>query len=465
MRVCLILEGCYPYVRGGVSTWAQEYMKSNPTIEFVVWTIHSDRKNAQNPQYELPQNVIEMREIFLEDAYLPSKRCKYDRTECVDVIEKLSHILYEAAISWDDIIEHCRASKITSSMLGNSEEFLDFAVQVAKNSKSKIGLSDAFYGLKSMILPLYFLLQQEIPEADLYHSAVTGYGGILGSIAKKVTKKPFVLTEHGIYPREREEELLQADWVVSSLRSTWIDMFYNLSKCAYYYADRVTSLFNNASQKQIEIGCDPEKCTIVANGIHYENFSSIKAKENSECINIGAFIRFAPIKDIKTLIYAFYELNKKIQNVNLYILGGTDDQNYKEECLSLIERLGMKNIFVEGHIDTVEYMGKMDFTVMSSISEGQPLAILESLASARPCITTNVGNCNALLEQPEDDYGQAGFCCSPMDSVGIARFMEILCTNKTLRCEFGENGRERVKNNYTHEIMKNKYLEVYREVM
>ena len=34
MRVCLILEGCYPYVRGGVSTWAHEYILSNKDIEF-----------------------------------------------------------------------------------------------------------------------------------------------------------------------------------------------------------------------------------------------------------------------------------------------------------------------------------------------------------------------------------------------------------------------------------------------
>lgn len=58
MRVCLILEGCYPYVRGGVSTWAQEYMSSNPDIEFILWTVNSDRKMAKVPLYELPSNVV-----------------------------------------------------------------------------------------------------------------------------------------------------------------------------------------------------------------------------------------------------------------------------------------------------------------------------------------------------------------------------------------------------------------------
>ena len=26
MRVCLVLEGCYPYVHGGVSTWMHSYL-------------------------------------------------------------------------------------------------------------------------------------------------------------------------------------------------------------------------------------------------------------------------------------------------------------------------------------------------------------------------------------------------------------------------------------------------------
>lgn len=466
MRVCLILEGCYPYVRGGVSTWAQEYIKSNSDKEFIIWTVNSDRRMAQNPLYELPENVVELREIFLEDAYTTSKRHKKENAEKSDtVIKALSAILADGEHNWNDMFDLCRNSTFNSATLGNSESFLAYSVEVAKASEGSIGLSDAYYGLKSMLLPLHFLLQQEIPEADLYHSAVTGYGGILGSMAKRITGKPFVLTEHGIYPREREEELLQADWVIPSLRSTWITMFYNLSKCAYFYADKVTSLFKAASNKQIEIGCSPNKCVVVPNGIHYERFMNILPREKPETINIGAFLRFAPIKDIKTLIYAFFELSRKIKNVCLYLLGGTDDEEYKQECMALIERLGIENIHVEGHVDTVEYMQKMDITVMSSISEGQPLAILESLAAAKPCVTTNVGNCKALLEEPEDEYGQAGFCCVPMDSVGLATAMEKLCIDDNLRITFGQNGRNRVKSNYTHDMMRKKYLQVYSEVV
>ena len=109
-------------------------------------------------------------------------------------------------------------------------------------------------------------------------------------------------------------------------------------------------------------------------------------------------------------------------------------------------------------------MAKMDFTVMTSISEGQPLAILESLASARPCIATKVGNCPVLLNNTKDGLGEAGICCTPMDIKGIADAMEKLCRDSELRLKMGSNGQKRVLTSYTHEIMNSGYLRIYREV-
>ena len=45
MRVCLILEGCYPYVFGGVSSWTHQYIKAMPEVEFVLWCIGAKAEN------------------------------------------------------------------------------------------------------------------------------------------------------------------------------------------------------------------------------------------------------------------------------------------------------------------------------------------------------------------------------------------------------------------------------------
>lgn len=463
MRVCLILEGCYPYIRGGVSSWAHDYILSNPGTEFVLWTIHAARKYTGDPVYELPQNVVESHEIYLEDADKRAGR-RGRHADYSEYIEQLRGFLEQDGQDWEALLACCTRPRGSAADITSSEAFLRFAGELSQKSGS-VGLSDAYYGLKSMFMPLIYLFSQPVPQADLYHSAVAGYGGILGAMAKHVTGKPFVLTEHGIYPREREEELMQADWFAASIRRYWILSFYNFSRCAYFFADKVTALFADASQKQVEIGCDSRKCTVVGNGIHVERFESIPLRTGAEDINIGAFVRFAPIKDVKTLLYAFYDLQKRCDKARLYILGGTDDETYRDECMDLIRRLGLTQVHVEGHIDTVSYMERMDFTVMTSISEGQPLAVLESLAAARPCVCTNVGNCAGLLDDPSDGCGRAGLCCNPMDISAIAQAMEQLCLNGELRRQMGENGRQRVRRCFTHELMTKRYFEVYKEVM
>ena len=69
MRICVILEGCYPYVTGGVSTWIHQYMKAMPHHEFVVWAIGANASDRGKFKYELPANVVEVKEIFLDEAF------------------------------------------------------------------------------------------------------------------------------------------------------------------------------------------------------------------------------------------------------------------------------------------------------------------------------------------------------------------------------------------------------------
>ena len=134
------------------------------------------------------------------------------------------------------------------------------------------------------------------------------------------------------------------------------------------------------------------------NGIDYDRLSQIPLKEEDGWIDIGAVVRLAPIKDIKTMIYAFYELSSRMENVRLHILGGVDDEEYADECYALVKQLDIKNLVFTGRVDIVQYMRKLDFTILTSISEGQPLSVLESFAARRPCVTTDVGCCRELLE-------------------------------------------------------------------
>ena len=152
--------------------------------------------------------------------------------------------------------------------------------------------------------------------------------------------------------------------------------------------------------------------------------------------------------------------NVKMQDYNIF--GATNDQEYAKECLGIIKNLGLEDcVKVYGQINPMDYMPKMDFTILTSISEGQPLTILESFAARRPVVCTNVGCCKELINGNRDGIGKAGICCTPMDISGIAKAMSKLCQNKELRMEFGENGLQRVKKCYKYEKMMDSYFELY----
>ena len=80
MKICLILEGSYPYVHGGVSSWTHQYISELSEHQFVLWLIGAKAEDRGKFVYQLPANVTEVHEVFLDDALrLPSSRKKIAR--------------------------------------------------------------------------------------------------------------------------------------------------------------------------------------------------------------------------------------------------------------------------------------------------------------------------------------------------------------------------------------------------
>lgn len=465
MRICLVLEGCYPYVHGGVSTWMHQYIQKMPEHQFVLWVIGAHAKDKGKFVYELPENVVEVNEVFLDEALriLDAGLLTHQFSE--KEMEALKGMMLCRKPDWEILVDLYQKQKINPVSFLKSEEFLNMLTEICKEQYPYIAFADAFHTMRSMLLPALYLLGTKVPKADVYHAISTGYGGLLATLGSICNHTPLLLSEHGIYTREREEEIIRAKWVVPSFKKQWIRFFYMLSDVIYQRADRVTSLFTNAMHTQIEIGCTADRCQVIANGISYERFCEIPLKKEDGWVDIGAVVRFAPIKDIKTMIYSFYELTTRIKNVRLHIMGGVDDEEYAEECYALTEQLQLENIIFTGRVDVVKYMEKLDFTILTSLSEGQPLSVLESLAARRPCVTTDVGCCRELLEGSEGDtFGKAGFCVPPMYREGLADAMEKMCESRSMREQMGASGQRRVKKYYRHEQMMENYKKMYEEV-
>jgi polysaccharide biosynthesis protein PelF len=462
LKICFILEGSYPYVRGGVSTWVDGYIRALPEHEFVLWTIADQEGRSGKFVYELPNNVIKVHENFLSSS-LNLKINKGHNIKFSSIERQaITKLIRSGEPDWSVVLNIFNLQANKSAEFFLSEEFLDVLKEYSKSDFPFAGFKDLFWTVRSMFLPLLYLIEQSMPEADIYHSPSTGYAGVLAALASIKYNKPFVLTEHGIYTREREEEILRSDWVQSYFKDMWISMFFMFSRLAYTRAHRVTSLYRRASLAQQELGCLPEKCDIVPNGLHLESFLSIPEKVKDGWIDIAIIARFAPIKDIKTLIYTFSRLKQEIDNVRLHIIGGIDDEEYHQECIDLIKYLNIKDIFIPGTVRTISYLEKIDFTILTSISEGQPFAVLESMAAKRPVVSTDVGNCRELLEGNADDvFGPAGICVPPMHQSKMFQALMEMCQSEEKRKQMGEAGQKRAKKFFDINNMVKQYLDVY----
>lgn len=466
MKICLVLEGSYPYVNGGVSTWMHNYIKGMPDREFILWVVGAKAEDRGRFVYDMLPNVTEVHEVFLDDALRLHNDDKNWRVKFTDYeIEQLEQLMDCARPDWNVLFDLYQKKKINPMAFLQSEDFLRILTNLCLRDYPYIAFSDAFHTIRSMLLPVLYLISGEVPVADCYHAICTGYGGLLACLGGYINQKPVLLTEHGIYTREREEEIIRATWVQTVFKNQWVKFFYMLSDVVYSRAFRITSLFGRAMHTQVEMGCDRRICSVIANGVNYEALSKIPLKEDDGWIDIGAVVRLAPIKDIKTLLYAFFELTSRRENVRLHVMGGVDDEKYADECYALVDRLGIPNVVFTGRVNIMEYFEKLDFTVLSSISEGQPLSVLESFAAARPAVCTDVGCCRSLIGGEEGDtLGDAGYCVPPMYREALADALDLMCESRENRLKMGRIGQKRVELYYQHPMMLENYQNLYKEV-
>ncbi len=455
MRICIIAEGSYPYVTGGVSSWIQSLVTLMPEHEFIIFAIGAEEELKGKFKYKLTENIVQVKEVFL-DTYLK------DRDEVIIEMnltenEKntIKSLISGEDFDWDNLFKFIEERKNYSvSEFLMSKDFYDIIRSICEEKYPYIIFNDFFWNTRSMILTLFQVLRNEIPKADIYHSVSTGYAGVIASLGKYKYNVPMILTEHGIYTREREEELIKADWVKGDLKDFWIKFFHTLSKCSYEAANNVISLFERNKNIQVKLGCRENKISIISNGVDCKDFINIdRNKEREDVINIGAILRVVPIKDIKTIIQGFAVASEKVKNIHFYIMGGPEDENpiYTEECKAFAQSLNLKNITFTGQINVKDYIGKMDILVLGSISEGQPLAVLDGMACSKPHILTDVGSCKELMYGTEDDTAQAGIIVPVMDYEAFGAAIVKLSSNKKLMDKLGQNAYERVSTKYTIE--------------
>ncbi len=468
MKICIVCEGSYPYVSGGVSSWVQTLIENYSGIEFVIWSIATTKEEMSKYKYNIPINVTKIETFYISD-YKMSSAYKKVKLKLADA-KILKNLLVGDLESkeWRSCIDFMKRYQKNLIDILMGKEFFEIVLDLYKNEYSRSSFNEFLWSLRGMYFPFMKILSENIVEADLYHAVSTGYAGMLGSIASNIKNKPFLLSEHGIYTREREEDIIRSNWLKGSFKELWVNFFKKMSLISYSQASIVTSLFETNKTLQIELGCPEDKIEIIPNGVDVIAFSNLPARseESKKYFNIGTVLRIVPIKDVKTMILAFLNVKKILPNARLNILGNYDENpEYYEECRQLVDMLLIEDVIFYGQVDTKKYLNEFDLLLLTSISEGQPLSVLEGMAAGIPYICTNVGDCRDLLEgKKNDDLGEAGFIVPVMDTTALTNKIVYCANNKDKLIKMGIAGKKRVLKYYKKEYFLQKFREIYEEL-
>lgn len=492
--VTLLLEGTYPYVSGGVSSWVHQIIRGLPEIKFSLVFLGSDPSHYGAPRYTLPDNVIGLETHYLMSAGgqgKPSTRrgrlsCfqdaqrlhdsfrSPDRKLPADLIHRvIATIGHEAGISFEDFLLseaswNCICSEYERRCTTSS--FLDY-----------------FWTVRLMHAPIFKLaaIARSLPPSRSYHAVSTGYAGLLGAFLHHRHRRPFLITEHGIYTKERKIDLTQAEWIKESsdeqqdglqggvgyIRQLWIRFFEGIGRLAYDAADPIISLYEGNRRRQIRDGANGERTRVIPNGIDLERFAPLRARRPEKIpLVLGLIGRVVPIKDIKTFIRAMRGVCNRLPTAEGWVVGPTDeDPGYARECQELVSDLGLDGrVKFLGFQKVEEILPKLGLMVLTSISEAQPLVLLEGFASGLPAVTTDVGSCREIIEggNAEDQaIGSAG-AVVPIANPEATILAAISLLDDEARWKAAQQaGISRVERFYTQRDMMKSYRRIYREAI
>jgi glycosyltransferase involved in cell wall biosynthesis len=460
MRVCLVIEGSYPFITGGVSSWVHELISGLSEIEFVLFTFSPQAD--QELRYKLPPNVVGVTDVVLSDKSRSREGRRREgggrlRRERVRGI-LASHLrMFSGGVpSLEELIGAIPegVSLHRDSVLdGRSWRF----VQAQNRLRNPIyPYSDYFWAWKSAHDLIFNVLAASPPEADIYHSLSTGFAGLAALAAKVRRGKSFLLTEHGLYHKEREIEIRKAAFVRGYQRDLWIRVYNRIARMCYEGADLCTSLFEENRRYQLELGASPEKTVVIPNGIDVMRYSVPRIKKDED-FHVGFVGRIVPIKDVKTFIVAAKLVLERIPNARFHLIGPDDeDPEYAKECQRLAADLKIDDrLEFTGRADVLEYYSFLDVVVLTSVREAQPLVILEAFAALIPCVATDVGNVSELLD------GDRRFIAPSKDAAKIAQGIEYVLEHPEEMAALAVNNRARTVANYEKRELLARYGELY----
>lgn len=192
-----------------------------------------------------------------------------------------------------------------------------------------------------------------------------------------------------------------------------------------------------------------------------DNFggATVNLKGDPSAIKIICIANIRPQKDHLTLLKA-YEMMAINKNVSLHLIGGNPETNYSKSILNYIDHSPVKKtIYYYGIQNNIsEFLKQSDIAVLSSVSEGLPVALLEYGMAVLPVISSDVGQCNEVL-------GNYGLIVRSKSIKELSKALSYYYNNETKRSIDAKKFNNRILNLYSEEVVIKTVIEYYNFIL
>lgn len=471
LRVALITEATYPHFFGGVSVWCDHLTRGLPDTEFDVYAICDD--SSRRPVWASPANV---KSLALIPIAVPGRRgSRHQSVAARDLFatrfEEFCLTLFATEADGPAMVaalEGMREAfaaippavglRMHSSVTTLSSVWNRFSLDDRITSTNPPTLSDVVEAL-AMFDPLLRPLDYTPAPCDVVHSTANGLSMLLAFTAKWEQGVPLVLTEHGVYLRER----YLADPPVGETRNLSalrMRFFRNLNAAGFAMADVLSPVSEFNARWEVQTGAKRDKIRVIHNGVDPDRFDVVNAPDGPSTISfIG---RIDPLKDLETLVNAFAIVAHQVPGARLRIFGPVPPGNeaYAARIAALVDTLGLaESVTFEGRLSDPRLAYRAGHVVaLSSISEGLPYTLIEAMMSGCATVSTDVGGISEVT-------GDAGLLVPARDPEAFAAACIELLTKPQKRQRMARDARTRAMHYFTIGQFVGAYDGLYRETV
>lgn len=285
------------------------------------------------------------------------------------------------------------------------------------------------------------------------HQYTPFFQSLLARLAYR--RPPIVFTEHGRhYPDSRSSKRVAVNRAL--LRSD----------------DRLIGVGESVRQALVDNEGLPERRTeTIYNGVPQENFLAVKGDDDLRSdvraeLGIGAHefaivqvARLNALKDHATAIRTLKRLRDDDVPAKLILAGDGEERPALEQFVS-DQQLTESVVFLGARSDIPRLLASADSFLLSSISEGIPLTLIEAMGAGVPIVSTDVGGIAEIIE-----HGVAGLLAPARDDETLATHLKTLWQNPKQRTELAENGCQRAVEQFSLGQMHRQYVDVYDQLL